>query len=1109
MKVADSSHFVQSQTGREEIHSSDINGKKGNSVGCNEYEPRILNSNSIKETSININVGEVGSYTCNLDIDPFWPLCMYELRGKCNNDDCCWQHVRDYSNRNMNYDKSDNSDCHVGSLLHKVEFGGATNLSKCLDFLVLAPPTYLVCLDTLKADLHSYKSVLVEGVGRCWKKCFSASFVLSSLLPTDLPSDEPFLHGTETRVEVHGVWNRRSLYYQCRNGAVSQLDQHLADGELSLEMALLNLNQEINKQKGRIEALKVLAGALEADPTSVVLWVAYLQIFYSNQTSVGKDDMFHCAPAHLHCFHATNKSIGKDDMFHHAWTLITPETPGCVMVSVWLTLIIDLVMTIEALFSACFLGPANLYRLCSLVERVRCAKLGFPALLSDDGVMYGYIYEDLWCPYTCLRPPAHLHCFHATNKSIGKDDMFHHAWTLITPETPGCVMVSVWLTLIIDLVMTIEVSEWLFYFGICYVWLQSNKCIEEWTRSVRCAKLGFPALLSDDGVMYGYIYEDLWWPYTCLRPVVHNDGSYELWLMYINSRVQIDNRLIAYDTALSALSRHSSASDGDAMHASECVLDLFLQMMNCLCISGMVGQAFEKIHGLFPSSKKSDEPYSLFLSDILASLTIRDKCIFWICCVYLVVYEKLPDAVVQQFECQKELSAIEWPLTDLTDDRKQLAVRLMERAVDFLALYIDCDSLENEPTLGAAKWFAVNHIRCIAVLKGLECSRNLLDKYNKLYPSCLELVLMLARTREHGLLDPSFIGFEEALGNWLEGVPGVQCIWNQYAECALRNGRFDFVQKLMDRWHHSVWEVQCAQCGVSDTMDAQNSNSSPKTFPAGDPDAWISVSSKVDVVFGLLNLSLHKLLHNDPFEARLAMDRALEEAASEDYRHCVREHAVFLVRDGSQFKKDDPISKIITILNGYVVDERAFRASKPLSRKYIQSIKKPRVQQLVGSLLSPLSTDFSLVNLVLEVWYGQSLLPETLSRVTDLVDFIEAVMEILPSNYQLAISVCKLLSRGSNSGDVAASVSFWASSLLVHALFQAVPVAPEFVWVEAAYVLHNLTHIHSISESFHRRALDVYPFSIKLWKSYLNVSRTTENVSSVIEGARKRGITLD
>lgn len=41
-----------------------------------------------------------------------------------------------------------------------------------------------------------------------------------------------------------------------------------------------------------MQALKVLARALEADSKSAVLWIVYLHIYYCNQKSIGKDDMF-------------------------------------------------------------------------------------------------------------------------------------------------------------------------------------------------------------------------------------------------------------------------------------------------------------------------------------------------------------------------------------------------------------------------------------------------------------------------------------------------------------------------------------------------------------------------------------------------------------------------------------------------------------------------------------------------------------------------------------------------------------------------------------------------------------------------------------------------
>lgn len=45
---------------------------------------------------------QIGTYSCNIEIDSFWPLCMYDLRGKCNNEECPSQHLKEYSKGDMN-----------------------------------------------------------------------------------------------------------------------------------------------------------------------------------------------------------------------------------------------------------------------------------------------------------------------------------------------------------------------------------------------------------------------------------------------------------------------------------------------------------------------------------------------------------------------------------------------------------------------------------------------------------------------------------------------------------------------------------------------------------------------------------------------------------------------------------------------------------------------------------------------------------------------------------------------------------------------------------------------------------------------------------------------
>ncbi|BFG22642.1 hypothetical protein CerSpe_089180 [Prunus speciosa] len=703
----------------------------------------------LKETLVKLARREVGTYSTGPAIDPFWPLCMYELRGKCNNDECPWQHVKDYSNTNMHQHQHDNSgtaDCQVGLTLHQKKCDDSTKVPWYNN--AMTSPTYLVGLGIMKTELHSYEPVLARRNGQWWKKCFSLFLVLSNLFRKDVTEDFPFLHGNDGHMEFP-----------------SQLTQALADNDQYLEMALLIFSQEANELEGLRKALPVLSRALEADPTSIILWIFYLLIYYSNMKSVGKDDMFSCA-------------------------------------------------------------------------------------------------------------------------------------------------------------------------------------------------------------------------------VKYNDRSYELWLMCINSRMQLDDRLVTYDVALSALCRHATASDIDGT--------------------------------------------------------------------------KLPDAVVRQFECQKELFEIEWPSIQLMDDEKQRATMLMETVVDSVDSYMKIESLEK------------------------------------------------TRTHKHDLGDSHFERFEEALSNWPKEVPGVQCIWNQYVEYALQNGRYDFGKEVMDRWFRSVWKVHDLQIGTLDEMNCDNSDRSQGLASNSIKQTFSSNPKQMDIMFGYLNLSLHNLLQNDHSEARLALGRALNAAVPEYFKHCVREHALFMLTDESLLKENGSISGIQKILEQYFGDAPAFSTSEPLSRKFVNNIKKPRVRQLVSNVFSPLSSDFSVVNSVLEVWYGPSLLPEKFSEQKNLVDFVEAILDITPSNYQLAISVCKMLSSGSNAGDVTSlSALFWASSNLVSAIFHAVPIPPEYVWVEAAEVLGNIASVEPISERFYKRALSVYPFSVKLWKSYSILSMmTTGNTNTVVEAAKEKGIEL-
>lgn len=57
-----------------------------------------------------------------------------------------------------------------------------------------------------------------------------------------------------------------------------------------------------------MQALELLARALEANPMSAVLWIVYLLIYYSSQKSIGKDDMFKCAVCSISTWNSTVKT---------------------------------------------------------------------------------------------------------------------------------------------------------------------------------------------------------------------------------------------------------------------------------------------------------------------------------------------------------------------------------------------------------------------------------------------------------------------------------------------------------------------------------------------------------------------------------------------------------------------------------------------------------------------------------------------------------------------------------------------------------------------------------------------------------------------------------
>ncbi|WOL18669.1 hypothetical protein Cni_G27466 [Canna indica] len=842
---------------------------------------RLLNVNDgSRSCDKNLATSEMSYSMCDISVDSFWPFCMFELRGKCNNDECPWQHQKRCTKRNLKRDGflvSNNSDDHFHALTAEIShssLGPTHGLIK--HFLPI--PAYYIGSSLIKDELHFHHSVLARSIWQYWQRGFSASFPLPFSIQRILPLDAPFLQSSDGTVADYDSWSRHSWYLQSQDGKMRKFIQGLPDPEQSMEFALDLFCGKVYKSDKK-KALSVLSRAIEADPSSVQLWVIYLHIFYIKE-----------------------KGIGKDDMFFHA--------------------------------------------------------------------------------------------------------------------------------------------------------------------------------------------------------VQHNGSSYELWLMFINSRVKLSDRLNSYEDALTALCNATLTCDKEKKYRSAHVLDIFFQMVDCLCMCGSIEKAIWRIYQLVPTSDSELSGDSLF-TEILPCLTVPNQCIFWICCIYLVMYKTLPQEIVQRFELEKDLPfSLEWPFIQLSTEETDRVGELMKFALQKMALEVDKDHLKRDKTaLRSLHFLAVSHVRFVSALNGFHRSAELLVKYLELYPTCIELVLLSVRTQLNCNFDVVWRGFQEILGNWPREVPGIQCLWNQWIGHQLAK-QTDCAGNLTDQWFQLFGELSDPQCRNLDAKDAGFCRLSKQ--PLCMESANTDYTMLDDKMFGLINLSLHRMLKNDVGGACRAVDEALSLASPNYYGHCIREHVSLFLLEGSELPDNIHGEVIFRHLNNYLIDTRFLPKSELLSRKFYQRIKKPRIRQLIDEIIGPVPADTYLLNSVLEVCYGPTLLPQNIES-KDVVDFVESLMELTPANYQLALSVYKFTTR--NFGD-SGSIMFWASSILVSSIFQSVPVAPENIWLEAAELLGN-SEGRRIAERFHQQALSVYPFSLKLWKSYLDLSKINRHIDAVIVAARERGLELD
>nr|CAB3466200.1 unnamed protein product [Digitaria exilis] len=448
--------------------------------------------------------------------------------------------------------------------------------------------------------------------------------------------------------------------------------------------------------------------------------------------------------------------------------------------------------------------------------------------------------------------------------------------------------------------------------------------------------------------------------------------------------------------------------------------------------------------------------------------------------------KKLPEEIVDQLEFQKALPrSLVWSPIDPNIDNRNQIIELLNYAADKMAEDI--------------------------TVEGFKSSADMLVKYMKEYPMCPQILLISARLdRNHGAY-PDLKGFHELILNWPKEVQGVQYLWNQYFEHALAADT-KLAEKLLNCWFEEYGKDCDVQSNAAvGAVEFSNEEPGPPSLVSVQ-DVGSGPSASEDHVFWLLNLSLYKVLEDDLHEAQVAVDKALKLTHGECYEHCLREHAAIhlLELEKSSSSLDAQTRSTFSFIIGHLADHRNLPTRELLSRRFCQNVKRHRLRQLIDDTIGPVPADSTLVNSILEVCFGPSLLPGRIGDVKYLVDFVETVMEVLPANYRLALAVGQFIAKHYRGSDATSmGTRFWASSVLINTIFRAVPVAPESVWLEGASLLEKL-QTTEIVKRFYQQATSVYPFSFKLWDAHLNSSKASGgNSEGIVESARQRGIELN
>ncbi|CAN5973585.1 unnamed protein product [Sphagnum jensenii] len=554
-----------------------------------------------------------------------------------------------------------------------------------------------------------------------------------------------------------------------------------------------------------------------------------------------------------------------------------------------------------------------------------------------------------------------------------------------------------------------------------------------------------------------------------------NPASYELWLLLINSRLKLGDCLDAYKLALQGL---CSLEEEDREEQSACILDLTLQMLNCMCIASqtlLLNGWVDELVNHEGSNRR-----------LLAFLIPNDSCILWVGCAYAVAFGELPREFVQRFGCNQEL-----PFDLNWDRRSEVQHGTGGPAIKLLHAGMNC--LVGVAEQQSQHALAVNYVQCLSLYHGLNQALIMAHQLWKRHPGCLELVLLVARLE--GNKDGVAV-FEQAVRCWPQPRVGLQRLWNQYALHVLQwEGKSSALHVLYrcasraSALDSSALRELREDSKVRDSLEsiAENDNSDGNFGSIGE-----------DAVFAWLNLALFEVLSGEREHAQAAVERSLKAAVSrEDVRHCWREMAALtLLSDVGDLRQP---SHVLDLLDRCCMETSMHWKLTPLSSRLSKNISKRRLRSFIDFLLGPSPVDYSVVNSFVQQYIAKGLkLGMHTSRL------VEGVLAVMPGNVEVVLPLCRLLlgHNLSNTQEFAAAV--WTISIVLSTLLQACPQAPEQDWVEVGKLLAHLGDKSSLQE-FYQHALVVYPFSAVLRHSLLEVQQSQEARSGAGEEALLQG----